>query len=281
MEKGALYVVATPIGNLDDMSRRAVDVLAGVDRIAAEDTRRSRRLLDHYGIATPMVAVHEHNEQRVLGSLLQQLHDGRTLALISDAGTPLISDPGFALVRAARQDGIRVIPIPGPSAVVCALSAAGLPTDRFVFEGFLPARSAGRRGRLQALADEPRTVVFYEASHRIVDTLDDLVDIFGAAREALVARELTKTFETIRSGPLAELAAWVRSDPDQQKGEFVLVIHGATPPGSGELDSEARRVVDLLLEELPVKQAAALAARITGVARNRLYAYALQTSREP
>ncbi|HKJ08974.1 MAG TPA: 16S rRNA (cytidine(1402)-2'-O)-methyltransferase [Gammaproteobacteria bacterium] len=245
-----------------------------MDRIAAEDTRRSRRLLDHYGIATPMVAVHEHNERRMLTGLLRQLREGSTLALISDAGTPLISDPGFALVRAARAEGIRIVPIPGPSAVICALSAAGLPTDRFVFEGFLPSKSAARRTRLQELAGESRTVTFYEASHRIVETLNDLAEIFGGAREALVARELTKTFETIRSGELSELADWVAGDANQQKGEFVVVVHGFAA-ATGDLELDVRRVVDILLEELPVKQAAALAARITGVARNRLYAYAV------
>lgn len=279
IEKGVLYVVATPIGNLDDMSRRAVDVLAEVDRIAAEDTRHSRRLLHHFGIATPMVAVHEHNERRMLASLLGQLQAGCSLALISDAGTPLISDPGFALVRAAREAGVRVVPVPGPNAAICALSAAGLPTDRFVFEGFLPPRSSARRARLQALAAESRTLVFYESSHRIVDSLADLTEVFGDDRKALVARELTKTFETIRDGSLRELAAWVAADPDQQKGEFVVVVRG-TVADATDLDIQARRVVDLLLEELPVKQAAALAARITGAARNRLYAYALEAAGE-
>ncbi|HHO68310.1 MAG TPA: 16S rRNA (cytidine(1402)-2'-O)-methyltransferase, partial [Gammaproteobacteria bacterium] len=196
---GTLFVVATPIGNLGDMTPRGVEVLQQADLIAAEDTRHSRRLAEHFGIATPMLALHEHNERSVAARLVERLRQGESIALISDAGTPLISDPGYQLVRAAREAGVPVVPVPGASALVAALSVAGLPTDRFVFEGFLPPRQAARRKRLEALKDEPRTLVFYESSHRIVDSLNDLKDVFGPGRQALLARELTKAFETTLS----------------------------------------------------------------------------------
>lgn len=267
---GVLYIVATPIGNLDDISRRALQVLQDVALVAAEDTRHSRKLLAHYGIEVRWFALHEHNEQGATGKLLERLLGGDDVALVSDAGTPLISDPGFYLVRAARQAGIRVAPLPGPSACIAALSAAGLPTDRFVFEGFLPARSAARRQRLSRLADEARTLVFYESSHRICACLADMADTMGRDRQATVARELTKTFETIRDGSLAELVDWVRADSNQQKGEFVVILQGA-PARATEIDKAAEQVLAVLLVELPLKQAASLAAKITGQSKNRLY----------
>ena len=273
---GTLYIVATPIGNLDDISLRALQVLAKVDRIAAEDTRHSQRLLGHHGIRTPLMSLHEHNERQKVQGLLAELEQGLSLALISDAGTPLISDPGFPLVRAAREQGIRVVPVPGCNAAICALSAAGLPTDRFVFEGFLPAREGQREKRLRELAQETRTLVCYESSHRIFDSLASMAAVFGDHRRAVVARELTKTFETIRDGTLAELLEWMRADAQQQKGEFVVLVEGAPARASDALDAETERVLATLLEELSVKQAAALAAKLTGVAKKPLYARALE-----
>jgi 16S rRNA (cytidine1402-2'-O)-methyltransferase len=279
IEKGVLYVVATPIGNLGDMSPRAVEVLSGVDRIAAEDTRHSRPLLQHFGIVTPMVAYHEHNERQMAPRLLAMLRSAESIALISDAGTPLVSDPGYHLVRQAREEGVRVIPVPGPSAMVTALSASGLPTGRFVFEGFLPAKSAARRGCLEALKGQARTLVFFESSHRIVECLRDMAAVFGSDRQAVLARELTKTFETIHSGSLGTLADWVVGDPNQQKGEFVVLVQGAREaPGNSE--AEVDRVLGVLLEDLPVKQAVALAAKITGAKKNRVYERALALAQE-
>ena len=278
---GTLFVVATPIGNLQDMSPRALQVLKDVRLIAAEDTRHSARLMQHFGIDTPMTACHDHNERDKGERLVERLLAGDDVALISDAGTPLISDPGYHLVRAAREAGVRVCPIPGPCALVAALSAAGLPSDRFAFEGFLPAKASGRRQRLQALAAEPRTWMLYEAPHRLLECLEDMRDILGPERQVVLARELTKTFETIRGAPVGELVEWVRSDSDQQRGECVLVVE-AMPARDEEagLDPEAERVLDVLLEELPVKQAAALAAKITGQKKNRLYQLALAKTAE-
>jgi 16S rRNA (cytidine1402-2'-O)-methyltransferase len=276
---GVLYVVATPIGNRADITQRALQVLGAVARVLAEDTRHSGALLRALGIPTPLLSVHEHNEQAQVDGLLARLRAGEDLALISDAGTPLISDPGYRLVRAARQAGVTVVPVPGPSALIAALSVAGLPTDRFVFEGFLPAKSAGRRARLQALAVEPRTLVFYEASHRIQECLADLAAVFGAEREAVIARELTKTFEQVQSGTLAELGAWLAADPNRLRGEFVVLVAGAVEPAETDIGPEAQRVLAILLRELPVKQAAALAAEITGARRNALYQLALADAR--
>lgn len=266
---GTLYVVATPIGNLGDMTTRAVEVLRAVSVIAAEDTRHSARLLSHFGIDTPTVALHEHNERNVAPRLVARLLGGEDLALIADAGTPLVSDPGFHLVRLAREAGVRVVPVPGASAAMAALSAAGLPSDRFTFEGFLPAKAAARRKRLQVLVDEPRTLVFYEAPHRLLETLADMAGIFGSGRRAVLARELTKTFETLHGDSLANLLAWAQADADQQKGEMVLVVEGA---GEAAVDeAEARRILGLLLQELPLGQACALAAKITGLKKKALY----------
>lgn len=268
---GKLWVVATPIGNLDDLSPRAQAILRQVDLIAAEDTRHSAALLQHYGIATRRIALHEHNEREASAELVQRLRDGAQIALISDAGTPLISDPGFRLVRAAREAGIGVSPVPGACAAIAALSVAGLPSDRFVFEGFLPAKSAARRTHLQAQCSETRTLIFYESSHRIVEALDDLAAVFGADRHAVIARELTKLFETVLDGSLADLAARVKADANQQRGEFVLLIAGAGDDAAAARLAEGRRVFELLRRELPPGKAAKLAAEISGAPRNALY----------
>ncbi|WP_346832515.1 16S rRNA (cytidine(1402)-2'-O)-methyltransferase [Pseudomonas abietaniphila] len=273
---GSLYVVATPIGNLDDMSVRALKVLREVALIAAEDTRHSLRLMQHFGIATPLAACHEHNERDEGSRFIARLLAGDNVALISDAGTPLISDPGYHLVRQARAAGIQVIPVPGACALIAALSAAGLPSDRFIFEGFLPAKSVGRKARLELLKEEPRTVIFYEAPHRILECLQDLEEIFGADRPAVLGRELTKTFETLKGLPLGELRAFVEGDSNQQRGECVVLVAGwSEPEGEDVIGAEARRVLDLLLQEMPLKRAAALAAEITGVRKNLLYQVAL------
>ncbi|QLF92744.1 16S rRNA (cytidine(1402)-2'-O)-methyltransferase [Pseudomonas sp. ABC1] len=274
---GTLYVVATPIGNLEDISARALRILREVALIAAEDTRHSIRLLQHFGIDTPLAACHEHNEREEGGRFLTALLAGSHVALISDAGTPLISDPGYHLVRQARQAGVRVVPVPGACALIAALSAAGLPSDRFVFEGFLPARQAARLTRLEALREESRTMIFYEAPHRIVECLADLEAVFGGQRQAVLGRELTKTFETLKGAPLAELRPWVEGDANQQRGECVVLVEGwQAPEGEDAVDAQAVKVLDLLLEELPLKRAAALAAQITGVRKNLLYQLALE-----
>ncbi len=271
-----LWVVATPIGNLGDLSPRAAAVLRGVDLVAAEDTRHTGKLLAHLGVRKELLSLHTFNEASQVAPLLARVAAGARIALVSDAGTPLISDPGFPLIRAAQDAGIAVVPVPGPSAVVTALSVAGLPCDRFAFEGFLPARQAARRERLEALAAEPRTLVFYEAPHRIEDCLADLCAVMGPAREAALARELTKRFEQIRRAPLGELLEWLRADEHRRRGEFVVMLRGAEggAPASGSLDPD--RVLSALLDELPVKQAVRLAARLTGANRNDLYKRALE-----
>lgn len=270
-------MVATPIGNLDDISARALKVLAEVALIAAEDTRHSIRLLQHFGINTPLAACHEHNERDEGGRFLSRLLAGENVALISDAGTPLISDPGYHLVRQARAAGIRVAPVPGACALVAALSAAGLPSDRFIFEGFLPAKAAGRQARLNLLREEPRTLIFYEAPHRILECLQDMEVIFGAERLAVLGRELTKTFETLKGSPLKQLREFVEGDSNQQRGECVVLVAGWTAPEDEQaVSSEVLRILDLLLAEMPLKRAAALAAEITGVRKNVLYQVALE-----
>ncbi len=273
---GILYIVATPIGNMEDISARALRVLAGVDVIAAEDTRVSRKLADRYHIQTPMIAYHDHNEQRKAPQLVDKLVHDEDIALISDAGTPLISDAGYRLVRLAQQRGIRVTAVPGPCAAITALSMAGLPTDRFVFEGFLPAKAASRRRRLADLKDESRTLVFYESVHRILATLRDMAAIFDGQREAAIAREITKQFETVKRDSLAGLLAWLQDHPRQQRGEFVILVHGRTQaaPAAEELE----RVLSLLQAALPLKQAVELTAQITGAARNEVYRLALEDS---
>ena len=269
-QPGQLWVVATPIGHRDDFSARAVETLRNVAVIAAEDTRHSRPLLIHYNIDTPTIALHEHNEREVVDAVVRRLQGGESVALISDAGTPLISDPGFRLVRAARAAGIRCIPVPGACAAIAALSVAGLPSDRFVFEGFLPPKASARRSRLQELAGDARTLMFYESSHRVAESLADMRDIFGAQREAVLARELTKLFETVIGLPLNELAARVAADPDQQRGECVILVAGRGEEVDERL-AEGQRVFAILSEELPPSKAAKLAAAITGASRKALY----------
>jgi 16S rRNA (cytidine1402-2'-O)-methyltransferase len=271
MNEAILYIVATPIGNLGDMVPRAVEVLQSVDLVAAEDTRHSGRLLQHFCIDTPLLAYHDHSDERRVEQIVNKLQEGKSIALISDAGTPLISDPGYRLVKCARDAGITVVPIPGACAMVAALSVAGLPSDRFVFEGFLPAREGARERQLESLKSESRTLVFYESPHRIVDSLASMQKIFGAERQALVARELTKTFETIKGGTLSELCEWVLADSNQQRGEFVVIVAGSDIKSPVDISPESLRVVQILSQELPPKQAAALAAKITGVKKRALY----------
>lgn len=271
----ALYIVATPIGNLEDLSARAVRILSTVDLIVAEDTRTSRKLLMHYGITTPLSALHEHNEREQAPKLIEQLRAGKSIALISDAGTPLISDPGYHLVRAAHAADIIVVPVPGPCAAITALSVAGLPSDRFAFEGFPPAKSAARRAFFGRLAAELRTLIFYESPHRIIDSLADMLAEFGAAREAMVARELTKKFETLRAGSLGVLADWIARAETPRQGEFVVLVHGAEARTVAPALPDAERVLKLLMAELPTRQAVDLAVGVTGLPRNTLYKLAL------
>lgn len=270
VQPGCLWVVATPIGHREDFSARAIETLRAVGVILAEDTRHSRPLLLHHGIDTPLLALHEHNERDAVAAIVRRLLAGESVALISDAGTPLISDPGFRLVRAARAEGIRCSPVPGACAAIAALSVAGLPSDRFVFEGFLPAKAAARRSRLQELAGDGRTVIFYESSHRVAESLADMRDIFGGDREAVLARELTKMFETVLGEPLQDLAAKVVADPDQQRGEHVILVAGRGEEADAKL-AEGQRVFAILREELPPAKAAKLAAVISGAPRKLLY----------
>lgn len=274
---GTLYVVATPIGNLRDITLRALDILRSVDLVAAEDTRVSGSLLAAYGIPAKLYACHEHNERSAAADLVQRLRDGRSVALISDAGTPAISDPGARVVRAAREAGLAVVPIPGPSAVATALSAAGLTEAGWLFHGFLPHKAGERRRQLEALAELPQSLVFYESPHRLMDTVADLASVLGGARRLFLARELTKRFESCHECDLAEATDWLDADENRRRGEFVLVVSGR-PPGDGDDLTEARRVLDILLEDLPASQAVRLAARITGAKKNALYDLALKRS---
>ena len=270
-QPGRLWVVATPIGNLDDLSGRAAEILREVPLVAAEDTRHSAPLLARVGSRARTVALHEHNEREQAARLVESLLQGSDIALISDAGTPLVSDPGFRLVRAAREAGIAVSPVPGPCAAIAALSVAGLPSDRFVFEGFLAAKASARRERLGALVAESRTLIFYESGHRIVDALKDMREVFGAQREGVVARELTKIFETVLDAPLGELVERVEADANQQRGEFVVLVAGASGEAADATLAEGRRVFALLCEEMSPAHAARMAARITGAPRKQLY----------
>jgi 16S rRNA (cytidine1402-2'-O)-methyltransferase len=277
---GILYIVATPIGNLGDMTDRAKEILRSVDVVAAEDTRHSGRLLQHFGINTRMSSYHDFSDEARVTGFLGLLYEGQSIALISDAGTPLISDPGYRLVMRAREMGIRVVPIPGACALTAALSAAGMPSDRFVFEGFPVARRAARLKQFESLSSETRTLIFYESPHRILESLDDMSSAFGVEREAVLCRELTKTFETIHGDRLGILQSWLREDSNRQRGEFVVLVRGAEQQFSGDCSTEGNRVLDILLSELSVKQAASLAARITGVKKKLLYQRALQRAEE-
>lgn len=271
----SLYIVATPIGNLSDMSARAIEVLNDVAVIAAEDTRHSGHLLQHFSINTPMISVHEHNEQQRCETILARLQQGESVALISDAGTPLISDPGYRLVSFIREHDIDVVPVPGSCALIAALSASGLPSDRFAFEGFLPAKQGARRQIIESLANESRTLIFYESPRRLQATLTDMADIFGEQRQACIARELTKLHETIRTKPVSELLEWVASDQYQQKGECVLLVEGEQQQIDSS-DTEINRMLLILLKELPVKKAAAVTASFLDVSKNKAYDMALK-----
>jgi 16S rRNA (cytidine1402-2'-O)-methyltransferase len=267
---GTLYVVATPIGNLQDLSPHACAILAAVACIAAEDTRHSRHLLDHFCIRTPLYSLHEHNERHSGEILLQRLHAGEDIALISDAGTPLISDPGSRFVQSVLAAGLKVSPIAGPSAVAAALSVAGLPADRFVFEGFLPSKASARHSRLHSLKEESRTLVFYEAPHRIEACVADMCHIFGGVRQAVLVKELSKLFETVKPGTLDELHIWLQAAPEHRKGEFVLVVAGAVTQVT-EITPHARQMLTVLSRELPLKTAAKLVSELTGIPKNQLY----------
>lgn len=277
MNKGTLYLIATPIGNLEDMTFRAISTLKKVDVVAAEDTRHSRKLLQHFQINTRMISLHAFNEASRVEQFIAQLEEGKSIGIISDAGTPLISDPGYPLVHAAHAAKIPVVPIPGACAAITALCASGLPTDRFIFEGFLPAKSNARLNRLDALRSEQRTVVFYESPHRIIDMLTDLVTIFGPNRIATIGRELTKQFETIRQDELAVLLEWVKTNSEQQLGEFVVIVSGAEIQSTTS-EEDVEKILVILLSELHTKQAASLCAKITGRKKNELYELALKLS---
>lgn len=272
---GMLYVVATPIGNLDDLSERARQVLAKADLVAAEDTRHSGRLLQHLGLSKPMLALHDHNERGRVSRVLEALSNGQIVALVSDAGTPLISDPGYIVVREARGAGFKVSPVPGACALVAALSAAGLPTDQFLFAGFLPAKRVGRRSALEGFRSQPATLVFYESPHRITDLMEDVVEVFGSDRECVLGRELTKAFETFYAGAAADVLTNLQEDPHGSRGEFVVMIRGSSDAPGAEASVDADRLLALLVEELPVKKAARIVAEVSGLGKNELYQRAL------
>lgn len=271
---GKLYIVATPIGNLQDITLRAIDTLKTVDLIAAEDTRHSKKLLNHFGIPTPCTSFHDQNEQQKFQFILDKIKNGKTIALISDAGTPLISDPGFRLVKMARAEGIDVIPVPGCCAAIAAISASGMPCDRFYFEGFLPAKHLARVNRLTELKDLSHTIIFYESPHRILDFVEDVKTVFGEDRMIVIARELTKTFETIHQARAGEIATWLAENKEQQNGEFVVLVEGNLQQDEQNFQ-QAKAVYQILSEELPLKQAVKLASKITKVKKNRLYDWAV------
>ncbi len=275
MSECALYIVATPIGNLGDMSPRAIEVLKQVDIIAAEDTRHSRRLMNHCGIETPMIPCHDHNERQQTEQIIKRLENGETVALVSDAGTPLISDPGYYLVRTVREAGFRVIPVPGCCALIAALSVSGLATDRFYFEGFLPAKGSGRRKKLEQLGGHSHTWAVYESTHRILDSLADFKKVLGGERYIVLAREITKTFETVVGGTVDEVLEVLNGDSNQCRGEFVVLVEGVKEDTAKSIDPEAEKMLARLIEELPIKKAAAVVADLTGFRKKELYDLAL------
>ncbi|MDO6706436.1 16S rRNA (cytidine(1402)-2'-O)-methyltransferase [Photobacterium sp. 1_MG-2023] len=275
VDVATLYIVPTPIGNLADITQRALDVLANVDLIAAEDTRHTSRLLSHFAIPTRTFALHDHNEQQKADVLIEKLQQGSSIALVSDAGTPLISDPGYHLVTRCRQAGVKVVPLPGACAVITALSASGLPSDRFSFEGFLPAKSKGRQDTFRNLMEDPRTLIFYESPHRILDSLADMLAVLGPDRDVVLARELTKTFETIHGASLGDLLPWLNEDSNRIRGEMVLLVAGYRADKE-DMPAEALRTLKILVAELPLKKAAAMTAEIHGVKKNALYKWGLE-----
>ncbi|HHF6438123.1 TPA: 16S rRNA (cytidine(1402)-2'-O)-methyltransferase [Haemophilus influenzae] len=273
---GILYIVATPIGNLQDITQRALETFAQVDLIVAEDTRHSGLLLSHYGIKKPFFALHDHNEQEKAHILVEKLKQGSNIALISDAGTPLISDPGFHLVRQCREAGIRVVPLPGACAAITALCASGIASDRFCFEGFLPAKSKARKDKLENIAEEDRTLIFYESTHRILDTLEDMQAVLGEERYIVLAREMTKTWETITGNTIKNLREWLLEDPNRTKGEMVLIVEGKPKSDNNDkISSQAVKALELIAEELPLKKAAAIVAELYGYKKNALYQFGL------
>jgi 16S rRNA (cytidine1402-2'-O)-methyltransferase len=281
-EQGILYIVATPIGNLDDISKRAIEVLRSVHTIAAEDTRHSKPLLQKLNVSTPLIAYHDYSNVSTTEKMLKQLTSGQSIALISDAGTPLISDPGYKLVKQAREQAIDVVPVPGASALTAALSVAGLPTDRFVFEGFLPSKSGSRLNQLEDLALEPRTLVFYESPHRIVDSIADMETALGHNRQIYIGRELTKKFETHFCGSIMDCLSWLQGDHNQQKGEFVVIVAGCQLQQlEASRQQRAMELVDVLRGELSMKRAVELASDITGARKNQLYQTVLKGDLEP
>jgi 16S rRNA (cytidine1402-2'-O)-methyltransferase len=279
-QEGTLYVVATPIGNLGDITLRALEILKSADAIAAEDTRHTSGLLSHFGISKKLIAVHEHNEHQSAEKLLAQLKNGENIALVTDAGTPGISDPGAVVVKIVREAGVKVVPIPGVSAVITALSASGITQNGFYFHGFLPASGAARRKVLESLKSQIVTLVFYEAPHRIVECVEDLAKVLGDVRRITFARELTKTFETIYTCPVGRASAWLQADTNQQRGEFVLLVEASPAVETQEISIEAQRVLKCLLADLPLKQAVALATEITNLKKNDLYDLALKLKQE-
>ena len=277
---GELYLVATPIGDMTDIAPRALDILNTVDIVAVEDKRRSSRLFSHFGIKTPMISYHDHSEEKQVKKIIDELLCGKSVALISDAGTPLISDPGFKLVNAAKDKSIKVSPIPGPCALIAAISASGLPSNRFIFEGFLPAKSIARITKIQNISADSRTIIFYEAPHRILETLIDMIKVIGPSRKIVLARELTKSYETFISGTLKGVLEIIEKDLNQQKGEIVIVLAGADSSEKKIETQDSKRILSVLLEDLPLKQAVSLGSKITGVQKNIFYKLALDLKKQ-
>jgi 16S rRNA (cytidine1402-2'-O)-methyltransferase len=277
---GELYLVATPIGDMTDIAPRALDILNTVDIVAVEDKRRSSRLFSHFGIKTPMISYHDHSEEKQVKKIIDELLCGKSVALISDAGTPLISDPGYKLVNAAKDKSIKVSPVPGPCALIAAISASGLPSDRFIFEGFLPSKSIPRITKIQNISADSRTIIFYEAPHRILETLIDMIKVIGPSRKIVLARELTKTYETFISGTLESVLQIIEKDLNQQKGEIVIVLAGADSSEKKIETQDSKRILSVLLQELPLKQAVSLGSKITGIQKNIFYKLALDLKKQ-